>query len=67
MKRIKAKGIEVVIYEPTYDKSSFFNSTVMSSLNKFKAISDLIITNRFSSDLSDVREKVFTRDVFGRD
>ena len=67
MKRIKAKGIEVVIYEPTYDEPFFFNSRVMSSLTEFKAASDVIITNRFSHDLTDVTEKVFTRDVFGRD
>tara|TARA_E500000178_G_C16960987_1_gene726007 strand:- start:252 stop:1430 length:1179 start_codon:yes stop_codon:yes gene_type:complete len=67
MKRIKAKGIEVVIYEPTYDEPSFFNSRVMSSLSEFKSASDVIITNRLHHDLSDVSEKVFTRDVFGRD
>jgi UDPglucose 6-dehydrogenase len=67
MKCIKAKGIEVVIYEPTYDEPVFFHSTVMSSLSDFKAASDVIITNRFSHDLSDVTYKVFTRDVFGRD
>jgi len=67
MKRVKAKGIEVVIYEPTYNGPSFFNSRVMSSLSEFKASSDVIITNRFSQDLCDVKEKVFTRDVFGRD
>jgi UDPglucose 6-dehydrogenase len=67
MKRIKAKGIEVVIYEPTYDEPSFFNSRVMSSLSEFKSASEVIITNRLHHDLSDVTEKVFTRDVFGRD
>ena len=67
MKRVKAKGIEVVIYEPTFGGPSFFNSRVMSSLREFKATSDVIITNRFSKDLCDVKEKVFTRDVFGRD
>lgn len=67
MKRIKANGIEVVIYEPTYDKPFFSNSRVMSSLSEFKSASDAIITNRFHHDLSDVAEKVFTRDVFGRD
>ena len=67
MKRIKAKGIEVVIYEPIHGESSFFDSRVMSSLSKFKAASDVIIANRFSHDLSDVKEKVFTRDIFGCD
>ena len=67
MKRLKAKGIEVVIYEPTYDEPSFFNSRVMSSLSEFKSAADVIITNRLHHDLSDVTEKVFTRDVFGRD
>jgi len=67
MKRIKAKGIEVVIYEPTYDEPSFFNSRVIPLLSEFKSASDVIITNRLHRDLSDVTEKVFTRDVFGRD
>lgn len=67
MKRIKAKGIEVVIYEPTYDEPAFFNSRVMSSLSEFKAAADVIITNRLHHDLSDVTEKVFTRSAFGRD
>ena len=67
MKRIKAKGIEVVIYEPTYGEPSLFNSRVMPSLSEFKATSDVIIANRFSQDLRDVTKKVFTRDVFGRD
>lgn len=67
MKRIKAKGIELVIYEPACDEPSFFNSRVISSLSEFKAASDVIITNRLNHDLSDVAEKVFTRDVFGRD
>ena len=67
MKRIRSKGIELVIYEPTYDEPSFFKSRVISSLSEFKAASDVIITNRFSHDLSDVAAKVFTRDIFGRD
>lgn len=67
MKRIKAKGSEVVIFEPTYDEPSFFNSRVVSSLDELKAMSDVIITNRGSDDLSDVAKKVFTRDTFGRD
>lgn len=67
MKRIKAKGIEVVIYEPTYNDSEFFKSAVLDSLDDFKNTSDVIITNRFCDELNDVAEKVFTRDIFGSD
>lgn len=67
MKRLKAKGIELVIYEPTYEAGMFFNSKVLSSLSEFKELADVIISNRMHKDLSDVFEKVFTRDLFKRD
>ena len=67
MKRIKAKGIEVVVYEPALQESEFFNSRVIQDLEAFKSMSDIIVANRLSTDIQDVSDKVFTRDLFGSD
>lgn len=67
MKRLKAKGIEVVVFEPTLDEETFFNSRVVKDLNEFKLISDVIVSNRLEDDIKDSVEKVYTRDLFGKD
>lgn len=67
MKRVKAKGVPVVVYEPTLDAPEFFGSEVTHDLEAFKAGCDVIVTNRWSDELADVADKVYTRDLFKRD
>ena len=67
MKRVKAKGINVVIFEPLLEESEFFYSKVVKDLSSFKNMSDIIVTNRMSNELNDVADKVFTRDIFHAD
>lgn len=65
MKRIKANGVEIVVYEPRIDEATFFGSKVIKFLDDFKAMADVIVANRYSDELSDMPAKLFTRDIFG--
>jgi UDPglucose 6-dehydrogenase len=67
IERIKAKGIEVIIYEPTLDAEEFFHSKVIKDIDKFKQMSDIVVANRLEKNIDDIKNKVYTRDIFGSD
>lgn len=67
MKRIKAKGIDVIVYEPVLEETHFYNSEVITDLDTFKKRCDIIVANRLVDEIADVTDKVFTRDMFGND
>ena len=67
MKRIKAKGIKVIVYEPVLKEENFYNSKVIKSLDEFKALSEVIIANRITEEIKDVKYKIYSRDLFNSD